>query len=82
MQEDIFVYLLRGNSQVNIEKLSVSVPGSCLSFQRPTSQREADLCGTLSSLSMINAGACSLCSPLQVHPPNIRHLRTTRIRVK
>lgn len=32
---------------VNIEKRSVSLSGSFLSFQRLTSQREADMCGTL-----------------------------------
>lgn len=46
---------------VNTEKLSVSVPGSCLSFQRQASRGEAGMCGTLSSLCVINAGACSLC---------------------
>lgn len=40
---------------VNIEKLSVSLSGSFLSFQRLTSQREADMCGTLSSLCLINS---------------------------
>lgn len=69
---------------VNSEKLSVSVSGSCLSFQRQTSQREADMCGTLSSLSMINARACSLCFHcrlrLQISGPG--DLRTSRIYVK
>lgn len=40
---------------VNIEKLSVSLSGSFLSFQRLTSQRETDMFGTLSSLCLINS---------------------------
>lgn len=40
---------------VNVKKLSVSLFGSFLSFQRLTSQRKADMCGTLSSLCLINS---------------------------
>lgn len=65
--------------RVNTKKLTDSVHGSCLSFQRKTSQREADMCGTLLSFSMINAPACSLCLPLQAQSPNIGTKRSNNL---
>lgn len=61
----------------NAEKLSVSVSGS---FERPTSQREADMCGTLSSLSMIYAGVCTLCLHCRHSTGNISAQRSKNTR--